>query len=266
MILSRRVALGGVYLDELHESIVIRSVVPGAAQKKTQSVSRMHGAGNRITAETWDPLQTEVTFGIDVPKTELALRREIYDAVTAWALRRGGLTTNEMPNRQMYVDRIAMPAGSDMRDWTKDFTITFTAYNVPFWQGNQVGAVSGGGAASGSVRISLDGNESSVLNFTFDNTSGRQINDLTVITNSGKLVLQDILLAGNQSVVVDHGTDGILRVMKRTTGAGTTTTSIMNCVHYTSSDDLYILPGDSTVSFTATRAGRLSINCRGRYR
>ena len=242
---------------------MIKSVVPGAAQKKTQSVSRMHGAGNRITSETWDPLQTEVTFGIDVPKTELALRREIYDAVTAWALRRGWLTTNEMPNRQMYVDRIAMPAGSDMRDWTKDFTITFTAYNVPFWQGNQVGAVSGGGAASGSVRISLDGNESSVLNFTFENTSGKTINDLTVNTYDGKLVLKNLYLAGNASVIVDHGDDGILRVRKKT---GTTGTSIMDCVDYTSSDDLYIRPGDSTVTFSATRAGRLSINCRGRYR
>ena len=263
MILSRRVALGGVNLDELHESIVIRSVVPGAAQKKTQSVSRMHGAGNRITAETWDPLQTEVTFGIDVPKTELALRREIYDLVTSWALRRGWLTTNEMPNRQMYVDRIAMPAGFDMRDWTKDYTITLTAYNVPFWQGNQISAVSGGGSKDGSVRISLDGNETSVLNFTFENTSGKQINELTVNTNGGKLVLHDLLLAGGQSVVVDHGTDGLLRVTKK---SGVTSTSIMSCVHYTSSDDLYIKPGDSTVTFSATRAGRLSINCRGRYR
>ena len=29
MILSKRVALGGVQLDELHESIVIRSIDPG---------------------------------------------------------------------------------------------------------------------------------------------------------------------------------------------------------------------------------------------
>ena len=263
MILSRRVALGGAYLDEVHESIVIKSVVPGAAQKKTQSVSRMHGAGNRITSETWDPLKTQVTFGIDLPKTELALRREIYDAVTAWALRRGWLTTNEMPNRQMYVDRITMPAGSDMRDWTKDYTIELTAYNVPFWQGNVMAAVSGSNSASGSTRISLDGNENSVLNFTFENTSGKQINDLTVITNSGKLVLNDMSLAGNASVIVDHGNDGILRVQKKT---GASVMSIMSCVHYSSSDDLYIRPGDSTVTFSATRAGRLSINCRGRYR
>ena len=266
MILSRRVALGGAYLDEVHESIVIKSVVPGAAQKKTQSVSRMHGAGNRITSETWDPLKTQVTFGIDLPKTELALRREIYDAVTAWALRRGWLTTNEMPNRQMYVDRITMPAGSDMRDWTKDYTIELTAYNVPFWQGNVMAAVSGSNSASGSTRISLDGNENSVLNFTFENTSGKKITDLTVITNGGKLVLQNMELNGGQSVVVDHGNDGLLRVMQRVPGAVTTSYSIMSAVHYSSSDDLYIRPGDSTVTFSATRAGRLSINCRGRYR
>ena len=72
-----------------------------------------------------------------------------------------------------------------------------------------------------------------------------------------------LLLAGGQSVVADHGTDGLLRVTKK---SGVTSTSIMSCVHYTSSDDLYVKPGDSTVSFSATRAGRLSIICRGRYR
>ena len=64
MILSRRVTLGDVQLDEVDESIVIQSIIPGAAKRNTQSVNRMGGYGNRITQETWDPMDTTVTFAI----------------------------------------------------------------------------------------------------------------------------------------------------------------------------------------------------------
>ena len=49
MILSRRVALGGVQLDEIHEAIVIRSIDPGVPNETINAVERMGGAGQRIT-------------------------------------------------------------------------------------------------------------------------------------------------------------------------------------------------------------------------
>ena len=134
MILSKRVALGGVQLDELHERIVILAVDPGVPNETIQATPRMGGVGQRMTSQHWNQLDVSVTYGIDVPKTNMALRREIFDAVNTWALRRGWLTTNEMPNRRMYVEKVVVPGSGDLWKWTAQFTVVFRAYNVPFWQ------------------------------------------------------------------------------------------------------------------------------------
>ena len=263
MIMSRRVALGGVQLDELHESIIIRSVVPGTPKHNIQSVSRMNGMGNRITTENWEPLQTTVTWAINLKKNDLAARRAVYDLVTAWAMKCGWLTTNEMPDRQMYADRVILPEGADMRDWTRDFTTQFTAYNVPFWQGNRISAAVGTVASGGSVVIIPDGNIDTVLEFTFTNMSGKEITNLTVnVGSKSKMVLENIALPANGQVVLGHGNDGIMRIIKK---VGGTETSILANVNASSSDDLYISPVATTVSFSASRAGSMSISCRGRY-
>ena len=47
MILSRRVALGGIELDELDESIVIRSFDPGVPHESTGAENRAGGFGSR---------------------------------------------------------------------------------------------------------------------------------------------------------------------------------------------------------------------------
>ena len=73
MILSKRVALGGDYLDELDDSIVIRSVDPGVAHESTGTVNRMGGWGSRLTNQHWESRDVTVSFAIDIPKRELTV-------------------------------------------------------------------------------------------------------------------------------------------------------------------------------------------------
>ena len=60
MILSRRVALGGVQLDEIHERIVIRSVDTSVPHEDVQAVNRMGGWGQRMTGNHWETLEVTV--------------------------------------------------------------------------------------------------------------------------------------------------------------------------------------------------------------
>ena len=64
MILSKRVALGGVELDELDDSIVIRSVDPGVPHESTGTENRAGGFGSRLTMQHWDSLDVTVAFAI----------------------------------------------------------------------------------------------------------------------------------------------------------------------------------------------------------
>ena len=110
MILSRRVALGGIQLDELDESIVIRSVDTGVPHETLSAANRMGGAGQRLTGQHWDTMDVHVRWAMDIPKTDLARRREVFEAVTSWALKKGWLTVSYMTDRRMYADKVILPS------------------------------------------------------------------------------------------------------------------------------------------------------------
>lgn len=256
MILSRRVALGGIQLDELHERIVVKEIDTGTPQENITAVSRMGGAGQRMTSQHWTTLDVNVAFGIDVPKWDLEDRRAIFDQVTAWALKRGWLTTNQMPGRRMYVDKAIIPNGGDMWDWTNDYTLNFRAYNVPFWQDEQPAQVNRGTSSSGTVYVDVGGHVQTVMDATFKNKSGMTINNFTISAGGNTLKLTNLGLGGSETLTISHGTDGLLRIRRGNT-------SVLE--KRTGSDDLYVNPGRQAVSFSADRAGEFTASCYGRY-
>lgn len=256
MILSKRVALGGVQLDELHERIVIRRIDPGVPTETIQAASQMGGFGQRVTGQHWNQIEASVTYGIDIPKENMAQRRGIFDAVNTWALRRGWLTTNEMPNRRLYVDKVVVPGSGDLWNWTSEYTIVFRAYGVPFWQDEMPAMSSSGISSSGSVSISNNGNMKSVVDVSFRNMSGMTINNFWAQVSGNRITLSNLGLGGSETLRIHHGTDGLLQIH---IGGR----SVYD--RYTGADDLYISPGGASVSFSADRAGILTAECYGRY-
>ena len=166
------------------------------------------------------------------------------------------LTVNWLENRRFYVDKVVLPGSGDMWAWTNEFTITFRAYNVPFWQDALPAQVASGTAASGSVTVQVGGNVQSVLDVTFQNKSGMTINSLWVQAAGQRITLSDINLSGNGTLTIDHGTDGLLRIRRDGT-------SVYN--KYTGADDLFVNPGNVSVSFSADRAGTLTVQSYGRW-
>lgn len=256
MILSRRVSLGGVQLDEIHESVVIQSMDPGVAHENVSAVNRMGGVGQRMTGQHWETLEAKVSYAIDIAKENITDRRAVFDAVNAWAKKKGWLRMNSMPGRMMYVDKVVLPSAGDLRKWTEEFPLTFRAYNVPFWQDETATQVTGNTAAGGTVVLDVPGMERTVLDAVFQNQSGKEVTRLTVTAGNYAITLTGLNLSGNGRLEISHGTDGLLQI----TADGTSVYS-----KYTGADDLYADPGSVNVSWTADRAGILTVSCRGRY-
>lgn len=258
MILSRRVALGGVQLDEIHERIVIRSVDTSVPHEDVQAVNRLGGWGMRMTSNHWETLEVAVNVAIDVPKRELALRREIFEAITAWAMKKGWLTVSYMPERRLYVDKVVLPSSGDLWQWTAEFPITFRAYNVPFWQDTEAGKLTVKNITNGSRTIEVGGIMPTVVNATLKNISGANITRATVEAGSSKIILEGISLGANASLTISHGNDDRLRIK-----AGDT--NVYAKMQPGSTDLLQVNPGTVTVKVNCPRAVELSMNWRGRY-
>ena len=94
MILSRRVALNDQYLDTLYGSIAIRSIEFKAPKDNIQTANRMSGIGQRIASHIYESMDVVVKWAMNVPKTDLIMRRRIYEDVCSWAMQTGWLTAN----------------------------------------------------------------------------------------------------------------------------------------------------------------------------
>jgi len=256
MKLSRRVSLGGDQLDKIDDSIVIRGIDTGAANESISAVSRMGGSGQRVTGSHWNTLDVSVSYAIDIPKKQLALRREVFEKVNAWARKAGWLRVNFMENRRMYVDKVIYPSAGDLRDWTDEYTITFRAYNVPFWQEETPTTYTSGTTAKGSTSMTVNGHVQTVVNATFTNKSGVSFNNLTIKAGSSEIKLAGLGLGGSEKLTVTHGNDGLLKITKGSTSVYS---------KMSGADDLYVNPGKNTIAFEADRAGVWTFESYGRY-
>ena len=282
MKLSGRVKFCGTQLDDLAPEIVIQGVDLGNSKENISAVDRLGGFGQRITGAHWQTLEASVTFGIDVPRTNLTRRMQIWDTVANWCANKAGWLsitfdgreTNTIAapqgkalsvsnadyiaymNKRMYADKVIMPSPGDMYDWTKEFTIIFRAYNIPFWQDEVVTSAASGTAASGTINMTIPGRIKTPVDITFQNKSGKTISSFKVWTKLSTITLTDISLGGSETITISHGTDGLMAIKKGSTSLYS---------KYTGSDDLLISPGKNYVKYEAERAGILTASVYGRY-
>lgn len=270
MIWSRRVALNGVQLDEVHDAVVIRSVEPADGKESISAAGAAAGYGQRITSFRRDTVDMVVKFALDIKKNDMAGRAAALEAVNAWAAAaspdRGGayMTVNYKPGRRLHVTLAQAPGEGSLWDWTKDFTITFRAYAVPYWESEtQLSAQVGGSDSSGSGYVQVDGSVKTPIEAQLMNVSGMAVNSATVTIGGKAMSFTNLGLGANEALVIDHTADGLLRIRIRS--AGGSYRSAMAKRSNTSSDDFPVLPGTVSASYTAQRACRLTLYWRCRY-
>lgn len=279
MQLTRRVKFHGVQLDGVAPEIVIRGVDPGTTKENITAADRLGGFGQRITGAHFQTLEAAVTFAIDIKRQNMSRREAVWGLIHDWAANRtgwleitydgrenmkgdAGIVTNSegqilmAQGRRMYADKVIFPSSGDLFDWMKEYTITFRAYHVPFWQDVSATEVKGGVSASGTLGISVPGRVKTPVDITFQNMSGKTISNFEVWTGISRITLTDISLGGSETLTISHRNDGLMTIKR----GGTSIYS-----HYTGSDDLLIGTGAQAVAYQTERAGVLTASVRGRY-
>ena len=258
MILSRRVALNGQNLDELYGSIAIRSIEFDAPRDNIQTISKFGGVGQRITSHRYETLDVVVKWAMNVPKTDLIMRRRIYEDVCRWAMQTGWLTVNFMPERRMWVDKTELSTAGDLRAWSEEYTITFRAYSVPFWQELFPSEITRTSYSGGNLSLLVRGVFRTVLDVEFKNTSGSTLDSFSVTAGGYTIGLTSLGCANNSTLKIIHGTDGLLKILVDSTSKYDKRTA-------SSADDLYVDPGTAAVTITTERSGNLKLSACGRY-
>jgi len=273
MQLVRRVALGGVQLDEVDERIVIRAVEPAEGKGTISTVSSAAGNGQRITGSRRDTTEIKVTFAIlehGITEEGMQARAEVLEAANAWAAaasrENGGawLTVGYKPNRRLRVVLEQAPGEGGMRDYTKEFSVTFKAYEIPYWEEESANStVIGGSVSSKTGSIEIGGSAPAQLNVQLDNKSGALINTATVSVGGKSIAFTDLALAARESLFIDHTDRGLIRMRIRNTSGSYR--SVMAKRTATSADDLVVTPGVKSISYSAQRACEMTVTWRARF-
>ena len=261
MRLKHRVALNGVQLDELDERVLALGVTEAAARLSITTANRF-GGGQRIASEQREPLDVTVTFGLRLRSSEdeLIQRSELFEKVAAWAAGGGWLTYNLRPDRRIYVHCAQLPAAGDQKDWASEYTITFRAYGVPYWQGANPTNFTTSTTKGASKALEIAGTAPSVLEFSLQNTSGAEMSTFTISAGAYSFAFSGLGLMPGETLEVDHDPEGLLRI--RIQGTGGAWRSAMD--KRTGSDELRVQPGSVVVQWAAQRVGLLTVRCYGR--
>lgn len=262
MKLSRRVALGNQQMDQIDTAVVIRNVDPGTTRETVEAVNRMGGSGQRITGQHWESLEASVTFAINIPKKQLAERRAVFDQVIAWAMNKGWLTISFMPGKRMYVEKVSVPKSTDLFNWNAEYTITFRAYGVPFWQDSTATTAAVALADEGNGSITVPGNVETVCDAEVTNAGESSIDTMTVKTGSSSMSFSDLGLAAGEKLEIKHGNNGLLTIRIRS--AGGVLRSVMDKRTGGSADDLTVTPGNRAIKITGGDV-TATVSCFGRY-
>ena len=260
MILAHRVALNGTQLDSLDSRINIKAVEEGAGKDTIGAAATGRRSGQRIQTRRRETLDVVVKFSILEPDS-LTARETVLEAVNNWAAGGGILTLNYRTGRQLNVVCAQCPGAGDAYEWTTVYAITFRAYEVPYWE-ESTAATGTDSGDTGSVSLTVNGSAETVAEVSFKNTSGSTVDTFSVTAGDSTIAFTDLGLANNETLEIDH--DGKL-IRIRIKGTGGTYRSAMGKRTAASDDDLYILPGSRTVSYTAAGSGSFTASVRGRF-
>lgn len=266
MKLAHRVSLGGVQLDEIDPRIIIKGIEGGAGKETVTAVATGAGDGTRITGKRRESVEVQVKFSMNIRRDAIEERGQVLEAINAWAAAGGRLQINYKPERRLNVDEITLPGEGDLWKRLSEYTITFKAHAIPYWEEKSATGAATRTGQTGSGVITVAGSAKTVADAELANKSGAVINTAEITIGGKSMSFESLALAGNESLVIDHAISKGKNVIRiRIRNAQGSYRSVMAKRTGGSADEFEIQPGDCSFSFSAQRACQLSVSVRGRF-
>lgn len=251
MITRYSCALNGQSLDSLDACIHITDVTELAPQQRIVTAASA-GHGLHILHRVRERISVQVRFLLR--EYDTSRRREVMQRVFAWAGKGGVLTTGDRPGQQLNVLCDTLPGMSSLM-WLDEMTLSFTAYETPFWESAVRQAVTTGSSAS----LTLPGTAGDCpVDCTVVNLGDAALNTVTLRCGDTSMQFDSLALKPGESLVIAAAGQVL-----SATAAGK---SVL--MHRTGdSDDLLLATtGVATaVSVTADQAVAATFSARGRY-
>lgn len=246
----------GVWMDEipLHEidpAVYVIDIEESVPAVNVMTSGRGMGDGTHVLSRRRQSLS--VTVRVMVHEYDIAKRKEIFGKIAEWATNGKYLMISDRPGQRLRVSCDIPPtAGSSLR-WTNIVSVTFTAYEKPYWEDTEKTTISKTGE-SGSMTMNVPGNAGkTTVDVKVENTGGAAITDFTVAVGDTQFAFPGINIAPGATASYEYDDEGILHIPAQ------------NRTPESSDDLLAVCGANNAVSFTASGSCTVTVSARGRW-
>lgn len=242
--------LDGIGLHDISPKLYIMDIEESYPDVNVLTASNAGRDGLRVTNRRRQSLTVVIRFMVH--EYDTVARKNIFQQIGAWAKGKY-LTISDRPGQRLRVHCDRVPTAQSALKWTGTQSITFTAYEKPYWEAETALTAARTGS-SGSLPMTPPGTaETCFLGFTAVNNTSSALSFIRVKAGDTVITLSDMNIPAGDSVSVEYDDEGVLHLPLSARTAD-------------SSDDLLLICGETnTVSFTADQAVSITFTTRGRY-
>lgn len=122
---------GGAKFSEIAEEVILLDIVEQPAEMNVQKAQYGKGPGTLVSSVERTALSVQLVYVI---RTQDPVRRaEVQRMVTKWATSASSLEISTRPGQSLRAKVYNTPVQISALRWTDELTITFTAYELPYW-------------------------------------------------------------------------------------------------------------------------------------
>lgn len=199
--------INGVSLSSLDERIIVTDIREHEPETRVSAAERPVNAGSFLVRNKRTALSVTVAFVLweRVP----AQRRALLDQVTGWAL--GDLLrleVNQRPGQYLNVHLDKPPVIKSAMRWMDEITITFTAYEFPYWR--DLAFVQVTTTYNEYATLQLPGNGLALVSALVTNTGTETISSVFIYVNNSPMVFSGIALHPGETLEIGYNERDIL--------------------------------------------------------
>lgn len=250
MISRYSAALNGISLESINPKILLTDIMADPPNRKVSTYMMAQRDGGRITRNYKE--KASVTIRFMIREYDIAKRQVICQQICAWAKDGGKLVTNDRIGQELTCVCDQQPTISSALHWTDELSVTFTAYELPYWREVNPATLTLTGS-TGSGAIYIPGSAPGTV-MEVSVTAKATITSLSFTVGDTTMQLTGLNIANGATVEISYD-EHMIQSIK------TGTTSLLN--KRTGADDLVARCGASnTVSYTAS--GNCDVTFRGK--
>lgn len=233
------VYLNGIALSSIHPALIVLDIQYPITSVNSTTATLAQRDGSTLLTQRRAAARVDITFELHIYST--VERQQACAQVVAWAMAGGLLTTSDRPGQQLRVKCLTAPSITSASKWTQSLTVSFTAYERPYWEEiNQVSLTLTGTSNQGTLYVPGNAGQT-VLEVTVKPASTMANITLTADTT---MTLTGVAAAAASPLVIDYDERMIQRIKRGTV-------SVLD--KRTGADDLLVTCGQyNTISYSAS--------------